>query len=279
MCLNSTAAKDIIMAEKIPFENEYVLHRLTEKHLNELFDLELVASEIQLDRLRLDNLAFDRKEGAFVVIEYKNECDPDVLKQAQNYYDLIQRKPEPFIGRLDDQDNVCLEKTRIMIVSTEFCDGQREKAEDHFELWKVTLFDDGKVTYENLKSDETKTLNIDLNDLKLTEETLLEYKSPEMKELYFKLKGRVLGEYGDVSVKYLVDAFSFRLNDDIICVIRFLTSSFNIYLNGKNLKNSERTTDNSTGCEVGDYKFKYESADDLDYFMDLFGQVYNQRKG
>ena len=50
------------MAQEIPFESEYELHTLTLKYLNELFGLEIVASEIQLNGLRLDNLTFDEKK-------------------------------------------------------------------------------------------------------------------------------------------------------------------------------------------------------------------------
>ena len=46
------------MKEKVYFESEFILHTLTQAYLKELFDLELVASEIQLHGLRLDNLAF-----------------------------------------------------------------------------------------------------------------------------------------------------------------------------------------------------------------------------
>ena len=77
------------MKKEIRFECEYILHILTQKHLKELFDLEFVASEIQLNRLRLDTLAFDKKSNAFVIIEYKNEFSANVLNQAQSYHDLI----------------------------------------------------------------------------------------------------------------------------------------------------------------------------------------------
>jgi len=77
------------MSNEIPFESEYVLHKLTQKNLKELFGLEFVASEIQLNDLRLDNLAFDPETNSFVIIEYKNELNLNVINQAQEYYDLI----------------------------------------------------------------------------------------------------------------------------------------------------------------------------------------------
>lgn len=73
------------MSKKIEFDSEYKLHKLTEKNLKNLFDLEFVASEMQHDNLRLDNLAFDEKTKTFVIIEYKNELNLDVLDQAQGY--------------------------------------------------------------------------------------------------------------------------------------------------------------------------------------------------
>ena len=50
------------MTQKIPFESEYILHQLTQKHLKELFGLKLAASEKQLNKQRVDNLAFDKKK-------------------------------------------------------------------------------------------------------------------------------------------------------------------------------------------------------------------------
>ena len=60
--LNNNINNVFNMAQEIPFESEYELHTLTLKYLNELFGLEIVASEIQLNGLRLDNLTFDEKK-------------------------------------------------------------------------------------------------------------------------------------------------------------------------------------------------------------------------
>ena len=60
--LNNNIRDMFNMTQEIPFESEYELHTLTLEYLNELFGLEIVASEIQLNGLRLDNLAFDEKK-------------------------------------------------------------------------------------------------------------------------------------------------------------------------------------------------------------------------
>ena len=268
------------MSKIIPFESEFILHRLTQKRLKELFDIECVASEIQLDNLRLDNLAFDETTNSFVIIEYKNEFNANVLNQAQDYHDLILRKPEDFAERLDNETNVDFENTRVMIIGPEFSETQISEAKDNFELWEVTLFDDCKVTYENLKTNEIKTIQVDCDELKITQNQLLEDKSEEMKDLYFQLKNRAFSEFDDLDIRHLVDAFSLKVNDKLLCVIVFLKSSFNIYLFGDDFKDTDKLidiSDRSTGGNAN-YKLKYKSDDDLDYFMEILKQIYNQKK-
>ena len=268
------------MKKEIRFESEYILHRLTQKHLKELFDLEFVASEIQLNGLRLDTLAFDKKSNAFVIIEYKNEFSANVLNQAQSYYDLILNNNDFFLKRLDNVENVNPKKTRIMIIGPKFSTEQIRNARPNFELWKTSLCDNCTVTYEKLEINEIKSVSIDPEELKITEEMLLEDKSEMMKSLYFKLKNSVLDKFNDTEIRFLVDAFSLKVNGNIICIIKFLKSSFNIYIFADSLENEDGLRDISqisTGGKAN-YQMKYSSDDDLDSFMALFRQTYNQRK-
>ena len=96
---------------------------------------------------------------------------------------------------------------------------------------------------------------------------------------YFNLKNSIMDEFDDVKIKYLVDMFSLRANDKLICVVSFLKSSFNVYLYGDNLENADKTEDISDKTTGGNanYNLKYKSDDDLECFMNLFKQVYNQK--
>ena len=265
------------MSNKIPFESEFILHTLTQKHLKELFDLELVASEKQLNKLRVDNLAFDKTNCSLVIIEYKNKFDSDVLNQVQEYHDLILENKNEYsklVNECVDFNNI-----QIMIISPKFSDNQIKNASDNVSLWQVSLFDDGKAEYLNLKNNKIKTLEIDLNELKITEEKLLEDKSEKMKDLYINLKNNLLKDFEDLKIRYMVDQFSFRVNDKLICVVVFLKSSFNIYIYADNLNNVNDTIDissKSTGCNAK-YNFKYNSNEDYDCFLDLFKQTYAQK--
>lgn len=122
------------MKTEIPFKSEFILHTLTQDFLDELFSLEFVASEIQLNDLRLDNLAFDNDANSFVIIEYKNEFNANVLNQAQEYYDLLQENPEYFLNRLDNKKDVDFDNVKVMIIGPKFSDEQIKEAKDNFEL-------------------------------------------------------------------------------------------------------------------------------------------------
>ena len=64
---------------KVKFKNERELQRLTENNLEELFGLKFVATEFQVDNLRIDTLAFNEETNSFVIIEYKNVKNYSVI--------------------------------------------------------------------------------------------------------------------------------------------------------------------------------------------------------
>ena len=265
------------MANKISFQSEFILHTFTQKHLKELFGLDFLASEKQLYNFQPDNLAFDKIASSLVIIEYKNKFDKNVLNQTQEYYDSILENKTEYSKLVDD--TIDFKNIQIIIIGPEFSEDQIKSTKDNVNLWKVTLFDDCRVEYLNLKNGEIKTLCIRQEDLKITEENLLEDKSEEMKDLYFNLKNSILKDFEDLKIKYLVDQFSFRANDKLICLVVFLKSSFNIYIYADNLDNAEDTIDISSKSTGGNakYNFKYNSNEDYGNFLDLFKQTYEQK--
>jgi predicted transport protein len=264
------------MSNEIPFESEYVLHKLTQKNLEELFGLEFVASEIQLNDLRLDNLAFDPETNSFVIIEYKNELNLNVINQAQEYYELLNDNKDDFKERLDDNVDVDFESTRVMIIGPEFIDSQLE---GDFDIWKITLFDDCRVTYENLKTEEVKTLEITEDDLKLTRANLLDDKSDEIIGLYDKFENSLLNEFDDINIKYLVDAVSVKSHGKFLCNVN-VKNSIKIYYYTDKLDDFENRTRDISQITTGGPKVNYElelDEDNIDYAIDLIRQVYEQK--
>ena len=281
------------MRKKIEFSKEYYLQIITNTNLKRLFGLNLITSEFQFNDLRFDGLAYDEKTKSFVIIEYKNKIDFNVLDQGKTYYDLLQQNREEYIARYNEEFDANLkeadfdfEKTKVIIISPQFAKDQIEKSKNPeypFELYKAALYkcdeENGCIAYSQVNGDFSKYLKIRLDSLKITEEMLLKGKSPEMVELYNKLKNRVLDEFDDVAVRYMVDQFSFRADDNLVSVVVFLKSSFNIFLYGENLDacdNTEDICEKSTGGNAN-YKFNCKTDEDIDCFMDLFRQVYEQK--
>ncbi len=274
------------MRKKIPFDSEYQLHNLTQNHLKELFDLKLVASEIQKDDLRFDNLAFDEKTNTFVIIEYKNELNLNVLNQVQEYRELLLSKPEEYADLLDDSKEIDFKNTRVMIIGPEFSKKQIEENENldfPTELYVVSLFKEdeknGCVLYEKTDGNFTKKLDIDLDSIKLTRDTLLENKSEEIIELYIDFENKLLDEFDDLNLKYLVDAVSIKAQNQYICLVT-VKSSIKIIFYTKQLedeKNETRDISNiTTGGELADYELTL-NHENIDYAIDLIKQVYDQK--
>ena len=259
------------------FESEYILHQLTQKHLEELFDLELVASEKQLNNLRPDNLALDKSNNAFVIIEYKNKFDKDVLNQVQRYQDLILEKKDEYSKLVDE--TVDLKNIRIMIISPKFNSQQIENAEDNVELWQVSLFDNSEVEYLNLKTNERKTLEINLDKLKITEENLLEDKTDKIIELYKNFKNSLLEEFDNLDLKFLVDAVSIKSQNEYLCIVT-VKNSIKIHYYTEKIEDSENKTRDISEITTGGPLSSYEltlNDENIDYAIDLIKQVYNQK--
>lgn len=265
------------MNRQISFESEYILHHITQNRLEELFDLELVASENQLHQLRPDNLAYDKKRKSLVIIEYKNKFDRNVLNQVQGYHDLILENKEEYLKLVNER--IDFDNIKILIISPKFSDKQIENAKNNIELWKVSLFDDCKVEYLNLKSNETKTLKINPDELKITEENLLDDKTDETVELYKNFKNSLLEEFDDLDLKFLIDAVSIKAHNEYLCIVT-VKNSIKIHYYAEKLEDSENRTrdisDITTGGPMSNYELTLNS-ENVDYAIELIKQVYNQK--
>ena len=80
---------NLSLIKKVDFTNERELQRLTENNLEELFNLKFIATEFQVDNLRIDTLAYDEETNSFIIIEYKNVKNYSVIDQGYSYLSLL----------------------------------------------------------------------------------------------------------------------------------------------------------------------------------------------
>ena len=104
MSLYSIKNSKLEPIRKVEFKYERELQKLTEENLEELFGLKFVASEFQLDNLRIDTLAFNEETKSFVIIEYKKGKNYSVIDQGYSYLSLLLNNN----GHLQSHRQVCL---------------------------------------------------------------------------------------------------------------------------------------------------------------------------
>lgn len=165
-----------------------------------------------------------------------------------------------------------------MIIGPEFSKSQIED-ENKFELWKATLFDDGTVTYENIHTNEIKSIKVNLDEYKLSEETLLKDKSDDIVRLYEEFKNSLLEEFDDLDFKFLVDAVSISSHNNYICIVN-VKNSIKIHYYTDKLDDSENKTrdisDITTGGPLSNYELTL-NHENIEYAIDLIKQVYAQK--
>ena len=292
---------DKLIPSEIDFDRESKLQRLTENNLEELFNLKFVDTEFEYKRLRIDTLAFDTENNSFVIIEYKNKLEYSVIDQGFSYLSLLLNNKYYFIKKYNEltDSNLDIEdfdftKTKIMIIAPNFTKYQLKSTEFSdlpFELWKVKLYENGCVSYDKIKNDsatsikevvlDKKTIQINLKSLDYSEDELLRDKSLEINELYYSLKERLLSDFDDLDMEIFKTLSSYKINDNLICVVRFLSKSLSIWFFTKTLEDPENKTkdlsDLSTGGPGVNYQINLESEEDFDYFIKLFKQVYDEK--
>jgi len=290
--------------KQVKFKNERELQTLTEKNLEELFGLKFVATEFQVDNLRIDTLAFNEETKSFVIIEYKNIKNYSVIDQGYSYLSLLLNNKAEFVLKYNLVFNTSLSKdefdfsqTSVMFISPSYTTYQLKSVEFSdiaFELWKVVKYSNGTVLYDKVNntnntasikqitnSDNTKQ-KVNREIKKYTEEDTLSGKPDDIKSLYYELKEFVLSNYDDVEINHVKYYFVFKVNNKIIVSVSVLSKSIKTWINLKETElndpdNRIRNVTNVGHHGVGDYEFKITSENDFYYFDKLFKQSYDEK--
>ena len=301
MSIYNIQDNNLSLIKKINFKNERELQRLTENNLEELFNLKFIATEFQVDDLRIDTLAYSEETNSFVIIEYKNIKNYSVIDQGYSYLALLLNNQAEFVlkynqvtGETCGKQDFDFSQTRVMFIAPSYTTYQLKSVEFSdiaFELWKVSRYSNNTVLYDKVNDDDFVASisqvtsgegkqDVDKKIKKYTEEDYFEDKSAQVIELYNNLKECIKSEFDDVEVNVTKLYIVFKVNKKIISSVVLLKNSLNIFINAKRLndyKNSCRDVSNKGHWGVGDYVFNLESENDFDYFLELFKQAYDEK--
>lgn len=156
---------DLTLLKQISFESERELQRLVESNLEQVYQLAFIETEFSpYGDLRIDTLAYDREQNAFVIIEYKNVGSFTVVDQGFAYLSLMLNHKADFVlkynEKMKETKNVGSfdwSSSRVIFVAPSFTTYQREAANFQgmpYELWEARLYDGEVLSLSKLESGE-----------------------------------------------------------------------------------------------------------------------------
>ncbi|MCW1888212.1 MAG: hypothetical protein KIH67_001505 [Candidatus Moranbacteria bacterium] len=152
----------LIPIQELKIDLERDLQVLTEKNLEAVFGLQFIATEFQLQNLRIDTLAFDKETNSFVIIEYKRDRSFSIIDQGFAYLSLMLNNEAAFIleynektGKVLDRKSINWSQSRVLFLASSFTTHQVVAVNFKdlpIELWKVKKFDNGMILYNQVEA-------------------------------------------------------------------------------------------------------------------------------
>ena len=255
MIIYSIDDEKLTPIKKVKFKSEKELQALTEKNLEELFNLKFVATEFSVDNLRIDTLAFNEETNSFVIIEYKNTSNFSVIDQGYSYLSLLLNNKAEFVlkynlvfGTKLSKDDFDFTQTSVMFISPTYNKYQLRSvgfSDIAFDLWKVVKYSNGTVSFDKVNNTNTnasikqvansdnKKRKVNKEIKKCTEEDTLDGKSEDMRLLYGEFKDLVMENYDDIEINHWKYYFVFKINNKIIASAAVLAKSIKTWINLK----------------------------------------------
>lgn len=280
------------------FKLEKEIQTIFENNLNEIMNLQLVKSEFVIKTKRIDTLAFDNQNKAFIIIEYKRDKNVSVVDQGFTYLSLMLENKADFIVEYNENMKVSLKReevdwsqSRVVFVSTAFTDNQIQATnfkDIGIELYEVKQFDNNLISINQIKknasaesikpiANKNKEYKEVLDEIVVyTEQDHLVNVSDATNELYVKLKNALmnLSDFEVISKKKYI-AFKKETN---IVDIQLQVKKLKIFINAHygeidDPKQLARDVSNVGHYGNGDYQIQIDNDKDLEYIMSLVKQL------
>ena len=291
-----------VIREK-PFKYEKAeIQQLFEKNLQAITGLEMVQSEFPIKNKRIDTLAFDPQNKAFVIIEYKRERNTSVFDQGITYLNLLLQNREAFLVEYNEsldrhlkRADVDWTQSRVIFVAPDFTENQIEATnfkDLSIDLWKVRRYENKTLavtpiikskTAESFKhfagSNPGEALKTVIQEIRTyTEEDLLKGKPEKTAELYARFREAILNLTDDIEVKPQKHYVAFKKEGRNIADIEIQSSTLKLFINLKqgaldDPKQLTRDISQIGHLGNGDYGIKISDDKHLEYIMSLVKQA------
>lgn len=289
-----------ILKEK-PFKLEKEIQSLFEENLETISNLKFVKSEFVIKDYRIDTLAYDTEANAFVIIEYKRECNFSVIDQGITYLNLMLEYQANFIVEYNEscQENlkrnqIDWSQSKIIFVSSAFTDYQKQSTNFKdlaIELWEIRRFENDLVSINPIKKSKSAPSIKKVQQAKdsalakVTKELVvydedyhLKDRADDILELYESFKNAILILSPDLEISPKKFYLAFKQGKNNIVSIHLQNKSLKMWINAKkgNLDDPKKLTidvSNVGHLATGDYELTVNDTKNLEYIMSLVKQV------
>ena len=276
-------------------------------NLNTLLGLEFVKSEFSISgsvqQLRIDTLAFDKKNKAFVIIEYKQDKSFSVVDQGYAYLSVMLNNKADFILEYNESRNEPLKRnsvdwsqSRVIFISQGFTPYQKEAINFKdlpIALWEIKKYSNQTISFEEVRklnatesiktvSSENSAVNTVSKEVVVyTENDRLNAIPEEVLDIYNSLREKIL-DLGNVEIKATKLYVAFTANGSNFTDIALQKQGLKLWIN---LPKGELEDPYKLARDVssighhgnGAYELTVKNADRLDYIFTLIKQSYTQK--
>ena len=301
--------------ERESFKLERDIQSLVERNMESLFGLEFVSTEFSIAEFRLDSLAFDEQNNAFVIVEYKKGHSYSVVDQGYSYLSVMLNNKADFILEYNEKTGKQLKRTdidwtssRVIFVSPSFNSYQKNSVnfkDVPFELWEIRKFEGDILAFEQhtssssesieklSKGNKSSVISKVSSEVKvLSEEDHAGNLDESMKLVWSKLRGK-LCDYSGTSFFMTKGYISWKRDNTAVCFIHFRKKRLQIEVLRGNIKENgeqskgfftlddpkeitkNRSWNWKSGAQGHIYVMGLKDQSDLDYVMFLLKQKYN----
>ena len=282
-----------------PFKLEKEIQNIFEDNLEDILDLELVQSEFTIQNKRIDTLAYDKQNKAFIIIEYKRDKNSSVVDQGFTYLNLMLENKAAFILAYNEtlhktlhSSTIDWSQTRVIFVSTNFTENQKQATnfkDIGIELYEIKRFVGDIIVINPYKktnsatsiksiTEKNETLKNIAKEIKVyTEEDHTNNKFDEIIELYEAFKNAILNLSDDIETQPKKDYIAFKKNSNIVD-ISIQKKGLKLWINLKkghleDPKKIMRDVSEMGHWGNGDYEIVVNDTKNVEYIMSLIKQA------
>lgn len=287
--------------KEIPFKLEKDIQTLFEQNLEKVTGFSFVVTEFEVKSRRIDTLAFDEENKAFVIIEYKRNKNHSVMDQGISYLNLMLENKAEFIveyneklGKTLKRNDVDWSQSTVIFVAPSFTEFQVESSNFKdlpIELWEIKQYENHLVAITPIKKSksapsikqiqtaEDSQINRITQEVRAYDETYhLAGKQEETVELYETYKNAILNLADNIELQFKKLIIGFKKNKKILADIRVQSNGLKIWINLKrgqldDPKNLMRDVSSTGHWGNGDYEITVQNTKYLEYLMSLIKQT------